>query len=324
TQDNVSFFAFTATPKPKTLERFGHLGLDGKPMAFHLYSMRQAIEEGFILDVLENYTAYKTFYKIAKEVDDDPLVSKKQATKKLAQYVSLHPHNIFQKTENIIEHYRTFTRQKIGGRAKAMVVTASRLHAVRYKIAFDKYIRDKGYDDLKTIVAFSGTVNDGEIPYTEPGMNGFAERELPDKFHSDDYKVLLVTEKYQTGFDEPLLHTMYVDKPLSGIKAVQTLSRLNRTCPGKHDTFILDFVNDPEEIQASFQPYYEATILSETTDPNLLYDLQADLDPFQVYTEEEMEAVNELEVGAGIKKSAKAQSELNAWLDKGIERFKKL
>lgn len=324
TQDNVSFFAFTATPKPKTLERFGHLGIDGKPKAFHLYSMRQAIEEGFILDVLENYTAYKTFYKIAKDIDDDPLVSKKQATKKLAQYVSLHPHNISQKTEIIIEHFLNFTRQKIGGRAKAMVVTASRLHAVRYKIAFDKYIRDKGYDDLKTIVAFSGTVNDGEIPYTEPGMNGFAERELPDKFHSDGYKVLLVAEKYQTGFDEPLLHTMYVDKPLSGIKAVQTLSRLNRTCPGKHDTFILDFVNDPEEIQASFQPYYEATILSETTDPNLLYDLQADLDPFQVYTEEEVKAVNELEVSAGIKKSTKAQTELNAWLDKGIERFRKL
>jgi len=323
-QDNVSFFAFTATPKPKTLERFGTTGIDGKPRAFHLYSMRQAIEEGFILDVLENYTAYKTFYKIAKEIDDDPLVSKKQATKKLAQYVSLHPHNISQKTEIIIEHYRNFTRQKIGGRAKAMVVTASRLHAVRYKIAFDKYIRDKGYDDLKTIVAFSGTVNDGEIPYTEPEMNGFAEKELPDKFHSDDYKVLLVAEKYQTGFDEPLLHTMYVDKPLSGIKAVQTLSRLNRTCPGKHDTFILDFVNDPEEIQASFQPYYEATILSETTDPNLLYDLQADLDPFQVYTEEEVKAVNELEVSAGIKNSTKAQTGLNAWLDKGIERFKKL
>lgn len=324
TQANVSFFAFTATPKPKTIERFGHLGIDGKPKAFHLYSMRQAIEEGFILDVLENYTAYKTFYKIAKEIDSDPLVSKKQATKKLAQYVSLHPHNIAQKTEIIIEHYLNFTRQKIGGRAKAMVVTASRLHAVRYKIAFDKYIRDKGYDDLKTIVAFSGTVNDGEFLYTEPGMNDFSEKELPDKFHSDDYKVLLVAEKYQTGFDEPLLHTMYVDKPLSGIKAVQTLSRLNRTCPGKHDTFILDFVNDPEEIQASFQPYYEATILSETTDPNLLYDLQSDLNPLQVYTEEEVEAVNELEVNAGIKKSVKAQSKLNAWLDKGIERFKKL
>lgn len=323
-QDNVSFFAFTATPKPKTLEKFGTIGADGKPRAFHQYTMRQAIEEGFIHDVLENYTAYKTFYKIAKDVDEDPVVSKKQATKKLAQYVSLHPHNIAQKTEIIVEHYRNFTRHKIGGRAKAMVVTASRLHAVRYKLAFDKYIKEQGYTDLQTIVAFSGTVNDGELPYTEPEMNGFSEKELPEKFHSDDYKVLLVAEKYQTGFDEPLLHTMYVDKPLSGIKAVQTLSRLNRTCPGKDDTFILDFVNDPDEIQASFQPYYEATILSETTDPNLLYDLQAEIDPYQVYTEEEVAAVNELEVVTGLKKSTKAQIELNAWIDKGVERYKKL
>ncbi|MFK8795647.1 type I restriction endonuclease subunit R [Planococcus plakortidis] len=323
-QDNVSFFAFTATPKPKTLEKFGAMGADGKPRAFHQYTMRQAIEEGFIHNVLENYTAYKTFYKIAKDVDEDPVVSKKQATKKLAQYVSLHPHNIAQKTEIIVEHYRNFTQHKIGGRAKAMVVTASRLHAVRYKLAFDKYIKAQGYTDLQTIVAFSGTVNDGEVPYTEPEMNGFSEKELPKKFHSDDYKVLLVAEKYQTGFDEPLLHTMYVDKPLSGIKAVQTLSRLNRTCPGKDDTFILDFVNDPEEIQASFQPYYEATILSETTDPNLLYDLQAEIDPYQVYTEEEVAAVNELEVVTGLKKSTKAQIELNAWIDKGVERYKKL
>ena len=164
-QDNVSFFAFTATPKPKTLEKFGTIGADGKPHAFHEYTMRQAIEEGFILDVLSNYTTYKTFYKIAKQLDDDPLVSQKQATKKLAQYVSLHPHNISQKTEIIIEHYRNFTRQKIGGRAKAMVVTASRLHAVRYKVAFDQYIDKMGYDDLKTIVAFSGVVKDRDTLY---------------------------------------------------------------------------------------------------------------------------------------------------------------
>ncbi|MGE8081622.1 type I restriction endonuclease subunit R [Peribacillus loiseleuriae] len=321
-QDNVSFFAFTATPKSKTLEKFGTIGTDGKPHAFHEYTMRQAIEENFILDVLSNYTTYKTFYKIAKQVDDDPLVSQKQATKKLAQYVSLHPHNIAQKTEIIIEHYRNFTRQKIGGRAKAMVVTGSRLHAVRYKIAFDQYIDKMGYDDLKTIVAFSGVVKDGELPYTEPDMNGFSEKELPDKFNSDEYKVLLVAEKYQTGFDEPLLHTMYVDKPLSGIKAVQTLSRLNRTCPGKDDTFVLDFVNDPEDIKASFQPYYETTGLEEITDPNILYDLQAELAPYQVYTEEEVRAVNELEMQGGIKKSAKQQTELNAWIDKGVERFK--
>lgn len=323
-QDNVSFFAFTATPKPKTLEKFGTVGTDGKPHAFHEYTMRQAIEEGFILDVLSNYTTYKTFYKIAKQVDDDPLVSQKQATKKLAQYVSLHPHNIAQKTEIIIEHYRNFTRHKIGGRAKAMVVTASRLHAVRYKIAFDQYIEKMGYDDLKTVVAFSGIVKDGAIPYTEPDMNGFSERELPDKFNSDEYKVLLVAEKYQTGFDEPLLHTMYVDKPLSGIKAVQTLSRLNRTCPGKEDTFVLDFVNDPEEIKASFQPYYETTGLEEVTDPNILYDLQAELEPYQIFTEEEVQAVNELEIKGGFKKSTKAQTELNAWIDKGVDRFKQL
>ncbi|MEE3808247.1 type I restriction endonuclease [Lysinibacillus fusiformis] len=323
-QDNVSFFAFTATPKPKTLEKFGTMGVDGKPTAFHHYTMRQAIEEGFILDVLQNYTTYKTFWKIAKTVDDDPEVSKKQATKKLAQYVSLHPHSIAQKTEIIIEHYRNFVQRKIGGRAKAMVVTASRLHAVRYKIAFDKYINDMGYNDMKTVVAFSGTVKDGDIGYTEPDMNKFSDKELPEKFHSDEYKVLLVAEKYQTGFDEPLLHTMYVDKPLSGIKAVQTLSRLNRTCPGKEDTFVLDFINDPEDIKESFQPYYESTNLSEVTDPNILYDLQAEIEPYQVFTEDEVQGVSELEVAGGVKKSAKAQTELNAVLDQGVERYKQL
>lgn len=323
-QDNVSFFAFTATPKPKTLEKFGTIGKDGKPTAFHHYTMRQAIEEGFILDVLQNYTSYKTFWKIAKTANDDPEVSKKQATKKLAQYVSLHPHSIAQKTEIIIEHYRNFVQRKIGSRAKAMVVTASRLHAVRYKIAFDKYITSMGYTDMKTIVAFSGTVKDGAIGYTETDMNSFSDRELPEKFHSDEYKVLLVAEKYQTGFDEPLLHTMYVDKLLSGIKAVQTLSRLNRTCPGKEDTFILDFINDPEDIKESFQPYYESTNLSEVTDPNILYDLQAEIEPYQIFTEDEVRRVSELEVAGGVTKSVKAQAELNAILDKGVERYKQL
>lgn len=323
-QDNVSFFAFTATPKPKTLEKFGTMGTDGKPHAFHQYTMRQAIEEGFILDVLENYTTYQTFWKIAKTVDDDPEVSKKQATRTLSKYVSLHPHSIAQKTEIIMEHYRNFVQRKIGGRAKAMVVTASRLHAVRYKVAFDKYINDMGYDDLKTVVAFSGTVKDDEINYTEPDMNGFSEKELPEKFNSDEYKVLLVAEKYQTGFDEPLLHTMYVDKPLSGIKAVQTLSRLNRTCPGKEDTFVLDFINDPDVIKESFQPYYESTSLSEVTDPNILYDMQAEIEPYQVFTEDEVQRVNEIEVAGGVTKSTKAQTALNAILDQGVERFKDL
>ncbi|WP_421383361.1 type I restriction endonuclease subunit R [Bacillus salacetis] len=319
-QDNISFFAFTATPKAKTIEKFGTYDAEGKPHPFHVYSMRQAIEEGFIIDVLKNYTTYKTYYKVAKSVEDDPEVVKSKATKQIAKYVSLHPHNIAQKTEIIIEHYRSVTRYKIGGRAKAMVVTGSRLHAVRYKHAFDKYIKSKGYHDMKAVVAFSGTVEDNGISYTEPDMNKFSEKELPDKFHSDEYQVLLVAEKYQTGFDEPLLHTMYVDKPLSGIKAVQTLSRLNRTCKGKNDTFVLDFVNDAEEIQEAFQPYYEVTGLESTTDPNVLYDLERELDACQVYTKEEVEEVCKLEFN-GKKKTAKTQEKLNAILDKAVERF---
>ncbi|EDL65725.1 type I restriction endonuclease subunit R [Bacillus sp. SG-1] len=319
-QDNISFFAFTATPKAKTIEKFGTYDAEEKPHPFHVYSMRQAIEEGFIIDVLKNYTTYKTYYKVAKSVEDDPEVVKSKAAKQIAKYVSLHPHNIAQKTEIIIEHYRSVTRYKIGGRAKAMVVTGSRLHAVRYKHAFDKYIKSKGYDDMKAVVAFSGTVEDNGISYTEPDMNKFSEKELPDKFHSDEYQVLLVAEKYQTGFDEPLLHTMYVDKPLSGIKAVQTLSRLNRTCKGKNDTFVLDFVNEAEEIQEAFQPYYEVTGLESTTDPNVLYDLERELDACQVYTKVEIEEVCKLEFN-GKKKTAKTQEMLNALLDKAVERF---
>lgn len=321
-QNNISYFAFTATPKPKTLEMFGTLGDDGKPHAFHVYSMRQAIEEGFILDVLNNYTTYTTFYKISKQIEDDPEVASKKASKAIGRFVSLHPHNIAQKTEIIIEHFRQVTRHKIGGRAKAMVVTSSRLHAVRYKEYFDKYISEKGYDDLKALVAFSGTVEDNGVPHTEPEMNGFGEKELPDKFHTDEYKILLVAEKYQTGFDEPLLHTMYVDKPLDGIKAVQTLSRLNRTCRGKNDTFVLDFINEADVIQAAFQPYFEVTGLESVTDPNILYDLQREIDACQVYTEEEINEVNKLEFSSK-KKSTKLQEKLNAILDKAVDRFKK-
>lgn len=321
-QDNISFFAFTATPKAKTIEKFGTYDADGKPHAFHVYSMKQAIEEGFIIDVLKNYTTYKTYYKIAKSVEEDPEVVKSKATKQIAKYVSLHPHNIAQKTEIMIEHYRQVTRHKIGGRAKAMVVTSSRLHAVRYKQAFDKYIERKGYDDMKAVVAFSGTVEDKGLSYTEADMNGFGEKELPDKFHTDEYQVLLVAEKYQTGFDEPLLHTMYVDKPLDGIKAVQTLSRLNRTCRGKNDTFVLDFVNEAEDIQKAFQPYYEVTGLESTTDPNLLYDLQRELDASQIYTAEEIEEVCKLEF-SGKKKTAKTQEKLNSILDLAVNRFNK-
>src|SRR5699024_7807334 len=277
-QDNISFFAFTATPKPKTIEKCGTFNeKNGVAQPFHVYSMKQAIEEGFTLDVLQNYITYETFYQDEKSIHDDQEVSKKNATQESARFVSLHPHNIAQKTAIIVEHYRRVTRHKIGGRAKAMLVTRSRLHAVKYKLAIDDYIKKNQYTDLQTLVAFSGTVEDEGLSYTETEMNDMSEGELPDKFATDEYQVLIVAEKYQTGFDEPLLHTMYVDKPLNGIKAVQTLSRLNRTCRGKEDTFVLDFVNDPETIQEAFQDYYEVTGLSDVTDPNILYDLQYEL-----------------------------------------------
>jgi type I restriction enzyme R subunit len=230
---NLSFFAFTATPKPKTLEVFGVKDEKGKSQPFHLYSMRQAIEENLILDVLKGYTMYKTFFKLNKAIEDDPNLNKKKAKIAIGRYLSLHPHNISQKTEIMVEHFRQVVRKKIGGKAKAMVVTGSRLHAVRYKLAFDEYIKEKGYTFIKTLVAFSGVVNDSGTDYKETVMNGFGEKELPKHFETEEYHILLVAEKYQTGFDQPLLHTMYVDKTLSGIKAVQTLSRLNRICVAK-------------------------------------------------------------------------------------------
>ena len=288
-QRNMSFFAFTATPKHKTLEMFGRDGPDGKPVPFHLYSMRQAIEEGFILDVLRNYTTYKTYYRLAKAVEDDPEVDRTRATNAIARFVSLHPHNLAQKTEVMVEHFRNFTAKKIGGRGKAMVVTRSRLHAVRYRREFDKYLKERGYSNTRALVAFSGTVSDGGIDYTEAGMNGFGERQLPERFDSDDYQILIVAEKYQTGFDQPLLHTMYVDKKLDGLQAVQTLSRLNRTCPGKEDTFVLDFQNEAEDVLAAFKPFYEQTRIEDRVDPNLLYTLKHKLDGFQIYWVQEVE-----------------------------------
>ncbi len=297
-QPNISFFAFTATPKYKTLEVFGQPGPDGKPLPFHLYSMRQAIEEGFILDVLKNYTTYNTYYRLIKSIEDDPQVDKRKAARALARFMSLHPHNIAQKTEVMVEHFRQFTMHKIGGRAKAMVVTSSRLHAVRYKQAFDKYIAEKRYKGIKALVAFSGKVVDPDVPnveYTERGMNidrggkHIGEKELPERFASEEYQVLLVAEKYQTGFDQPLLHTMYVDKRLAGIQAVQTLSRLNRTHPAKEDTFVLDFVNEPEDVLDAFQPYYEQTLVGERAEAKQLYELQAKLEAQQVFYRGEVE-----------------------------------
>ena len=327
-QPNISFFAFTATPKYKTLEVFGEPAADGKPRPFHLYSMRQAIEEGFILDVLASYTTYKSYYRLIKSIEDDPEVDKRKAARALARFMSLHPHNIAQKTEVMVEHFRHFTMHKIGGKAKAMVVTSSRLHAVRYKQAFDRYISEKGYRGIKTLVAFSGTVIDPDAPgveYTEVGMNhGIREKELPERFGSEEYQVLLVAEKYQTGFDQPLLHTMYVDKRLAGIQAVQTLSRLNRTCPGKEDTFVLDFVNEPEEILAAFQPYYEQTLVGERAEPSQLYEIQAKLDGHQIYHKGEVEEFCKVFYKPRQNQTPADHARMNACIDPAVHRYTQL
>lgn len=327
-QPNISFFAFTATPKYKTLEVFGNPGTDGKPQPFHLYSMRQAIEEGFILDVLKYYTTYKTYYSLIKSIEDDPKVDKRKAACALARFMSLHPHNIAQKTEVMVEHFRTFTMHKIGSKAKAMVVTSSRLHAVKYKLEFDKYISKNNYNGIKTLVAFSGSVIDPDAPdieYTEVEMNkGIKEKELPERFDSEDYHLLIVAEKYQTGFDQPLLHTMYVDKRLSGIQAVQTLSRLNRIHYGKEDTFVLDFVNDRQEILESFQPYYELAVTGERVEPQQLYELQAKLDSFQVYFKSEVEEFSKIFYMPKTSQSKKDHASMNACLDPAVGRYTQL
>ncbi|WP_276497907.1 type I restriction endonuclease subunit R [Pontibacter litorisediminis] len=321
-QPNLSFFAFTATPKEKTLKVFGQVGADGKPRPFHLYSMRQAIQEGFIHDVLKNYTTYKTFFQLTKAIEDDPALNKKKANKAIGKYVSLHPHNLAQKTEIIIEHFRQVTSKKIGGKAKAMVVTGSRLHAVRYYMEFQRYIKDKGYSDIKALVAFSGKVLDNGNEFTEVQLNGIGEKELPEHFATDAYQVLLVADKYQTGFDQPLLHTMYVDKKLSGVKAVQTLSRLNRTAKGKEDTFVLDFANEQEDILNSFQPYYELTTVEQPTDPNLLADLKYKLESAQIIWHSEVNAFCEVYFKSSDRMNAKQQAKLNAYIDPAVDRFK--
>ena len=324
-QANLSFFAFTATPKHKTLAVFGRdeAGKAGQP--FHRYTMRQAIEEGFIMDVLKNYTTYATYYKLVKASEDDPNVERKQAAKVLARFMRLHPYNIAQKTEVMIEHFNAVTRHRIGGKAKAMVVTGSRLEAVRYKLAFDAYIREKGYSWIKTLVAFSGEVLDEELPgqtWTEVRMNdGIKEGELPEKFDSPDYQVLLVAEKYQTGYDQPLLHTMYVDKRLAGIQAVQTLSRLNRMHPLKEDTFVLDFVNSPEEIREAFKQYFEGAEMGEEAQPNRMYAIKAELDASSIYLAEEVQRFIAVYFKPKQRQSAADHQAMNATLDPAVDRF---
>jgi type I restriction enzyme R subunit len=320
-QPNLSFFAFTATPKARTLEMFGTRNpATGRYEPFHLYSMRQAIEEGFILDVLANYVTYQTYWRIEKTIADDPEYEAAKARRAIARFVSLHPSNLAQKAEIIVEHFRAHVAAKIGGKAKAMVVTSSRLHAVRYKQAIDAYIARRGYAGLAALVAFSGRVIDDKgFSYTEAGMNGFPESQTAQRFGTDDYQVLIVAEKFQTGFDQPLLHTMYVDKVLVGLAAVQTLSRLNRIHPGKADTFVLDFRNDTGEIVAAFEPYYGRTI-APPTDPNLLYDTRARLDEFDVLRPEEIQpAAAALLAGDG-----SSHGRVYALLDPAVERFRAL
>ncbi|EKT4502308.1 type I restriction endonuclease subunit R [Flavobacterium psychrophilum] len=286
---NASYFAFTATPKNKTLELFGEPYQDGdktKFCAFHLYSMKQAIDEGFIKDVLQNYTTYQSFYALLKRIEDDPEYDKKRAQKKLKAYVESHEHAVKKKAILMIQHFleNVVRTKKMGGLAKAMIVTSSRANAVKHKKAFDDYL-NKINSPYKAIVAFSGEI-DGQ---TEVQLNGFSSASIPSEFEKSDYRFLIVANKYQTGFDQPLLHTMYVDKKLGGVNAVQTLSRLNRSHPLKNDTFVLDFANTAEEIEKAFKPYFESTILGEATDPNKLFDLQDALDNFQVYTREQVE-----------------------------------
>ncbi|MCV9906651.1 DEAD/DEAH box helicase family protein [Brucella sp. HL-2] len=297
-QANISFFAFTATPRNVTLERFGTKGTDGLPHAFHVYSMRQAIEEGFILDVLQNYMTYKAYYELEKAVEDDPKLNGRSGQRKVARYAHLHPTAIGQKVEIIVEHFRRHVAGLLDGQAKAMIVASSRDHALRYYFGVRDYIGQQGYTDLRALVAFSGELPFNDEKYTEADLNGFAETELPRRFdgfkpdgtaYPEQYQILIVAEKYQTGFDQPKLCAMYVDRKLANLQAVQTLSRLNRTRPGKDQTFILDFQNTIEDIQNAFRPYFEVTELEANSDPNLVYDLEGRLFKFGYLDKEEIE-----------------------------------
>jgi len=303
--DNVSYFAFTATPKGKTMELFGRpanpdapVSDDNLPEAFHTYTMRQAIEEGFILDVLKRYTTYDMAFKLEKkqgEPDDE--VDKGKGASRIFQWVKLHPYNIEQKVSVIVEHFRQHVAHMLRGQAKAMVVTDSRKAALRYKLALDKYVQDKGYGNVHALVAFSGDVDDkesGPEPFNERNMNpGLKGRDLRDAFDTDEYQVMIVANKFQTGFDQPKLCAMYVDKALKGVDCVQTLSRLNRTYPEKEEPFVLDFVNDPADVLAAFLPFYRTAELADVSDPNLVYDIQQELDDERIYTQAEVEAFAE-------------------------------
>ena len=338
---NLSFFAFTATPKAKTLELFGRKGSDGLPYPFHLYSMQQAIEEDFILDVLKNYTPYKTAFRLTHNGQsyesedttnagtiavsgsaDGELVDKSAAIKSVMNWVRLHPTNISQKVQIIAEHFRANVGPRLDGKAKAMIVTSSRKAAVRYKLAFDKYVAEKGYSDITALVAFSGEVTDMEsaiekVSETSALMNPRLKgRDIRDAFATDDYRIIIVANKFQTGFDQPLLVAMYVDKKLSGVAAVQTLSRLNRIAPGKDQTFVLDFANTAEDIVEAFEPYYEATTLADVTDPNIVHQTMAKLDAAGIYFESEVDGLVDDFL------SHKGNNALTKWITPARDRFR--
>ena len=325
---NLSFFAFTATPKGQTLEMFGTEYEDGSFHPFHVYSMRQAIEEGFIMDVLQNYMTYNTCFKIAKTIPDNPDVPASRAAKVIRRFEELHPYNIAQKAQIIVEAFISTTALAIGGRGKMMVVTSSRLAAVRYFHEIKRYIREKGYDDaVDVLVAFSGAVKDGDEEFTEPKLNvrkdgsHISEEQTKAEFH-DNFNVLVVAEKYQTGFDEPLLHTMVVDKKLRGVKCVQTLSRLNRICAGKNDTFILDFVNTAEDIQEAFQPFYQETMLSQEVNVDLIYKTQKELREYNLYSDNDIKAFSDIYFSYALQ-DAKAMGKMTSALKPVADRYNK-
>ncbi|MAD41127.1 MAG: restriction endonuclease subunit R [Arcobacter sp.] len=327
---NLSYYAFTATPKPKTLEMFGVLpdptqppSIENKPQAFHHYSMKQAIEEGFILDVLKGYTTYKLFYELEhQDKSKDTEVESKKAKRKISKWLTLHPHNIAQKVEVIIEHFISTISHLLDNQAKAMVVTSSRQSAVRYKLAFDDYIRENNLSNMQVMVAFSGKVEDDveglEKEYTEANLNpNLKGRDMRKAFDTNEYQVMLVANKFQTGFDQPKLCAMYVDKKLGGVDCVQTLSRLNRTYAGKEQTFILDFVNDIEDIKEAFEPYYTTSEIDDITDPNIVYDIQSSLEGNGIYTDIDVE-----NYAQAFFNPKGTQAQMSSALKPSIDRYK--
>ena len=329
-QTNLSFFAFTATPKAKTIELFGTMGADGKPHPFHVYSMRQAIEEGFILNVLENYTAYETYYRLNKIAQEDPDFPRRKAAARLARFAALHPYNINQKAAVIVDHFREHVGHLMHGKAKAMLVTESRIEAVHFYNSITKYIKDNKYTDVSVLVAFSGTVTDpnSKIEYTEHNMNidvitgkYIKESATLERFDSTDYNLLIVADKHQTGYDQPKLQAMYVDKRLNGIQAVQTLSRLNRPYPGKQSPIVLDFINNPADIVDSFAPYYDHTEIEDVTDPYLLDRLKTELDEMGIYHSPEVDGFASTYFSDRNLSHSRTHKKLQSNLQNAIKRY---